>query len=350
MLPVRECPRGFTRVHRTDPILDMMPSATTPETMPALSPHLLHRDERAWPETNAPIDVWIEVLHARGLEPRAALAFTLGLDFEGDQFTFLRVPRADLRVLYGVEVQDLHVWRPLAVHAADQCAAGRVVMTEVDAFFLPDTAGVAYRYEHRTTTIGIAAIDLEGEQIRYFHGRSQHTLGGNDFAGVFRVGPYVADATVLSPSAEIAKLDAMRALGPAALVERATALTRLHLAGAPSANPIARYAERLADDVAWLRDDPRAPSQQYVFATVRQAGGSAGLTSALLEWLAATGGLPVLDAAAAFDRLARSARTAHLKLSRIGRTKHDSDVAADVAVMAAAWDEGMSRLADRFAH
>ena len=101
--------------------------------------HKLHSDDRTWPETNCYVDLWIELLHARGLEPLAGLAFTLGLDYEGDQFTFYKFPHNDLRMLYGIEVQELNLWRPLEVHAAQQYELGRVLLVEVDAFYLPDT-------------------------------------------------------------------------------------------------------------------------------------------------------------------------------------------------------------------
>jgi hypothetical protein len=327
----------------------MPSSATLPETTHRYASHPLHGEDRAWPDAGGQIDVWIEILHSQGVEPLAALAFTLALDYEGDQFTSLRVPRADLRVLYGIEVQDLTLWRSLVSHASQQIALGRVVLVDADAFFLPDAVGSAYRYEHAATTIGIAAVDVEREQLRYFHGRSQYTLGGNDFAGVFRTGPYVADATVLPPAAEIAKLDGIVDLGQAALVERATALARLHMAGAPAANPIARWADRTPRDLAWLHDDPRAPILRYASVTTRQAGVCAGLTAAFLEWLDTNGSRRVLDAAAAFDRVSRAAKHAHLKLVRAARTRAAADIASDVATMAAAWDEGMSRLVDRLA-
>ena len=59
-------------------------------------PHALHQPERMWPETNCYVDLWIETLHAFGSEPEAMLGFTLMQDFEGDQFTFFKVPLEDL--------------------------------------------------------------------------------------------------------------------------------------------------------------------------------------------------------------------------------------------------------------
>ena len=58
--------------------------------------HRLHTQERSWAETNCYVDIWIELLHAWGFEPIAALPFTVAIDFEGDQWTFFKFPHADL--------------------------------------------------------------------------------------------------------------------------------------------------------------------------------------------------------------------------------------------------------------
>ena len=83
----------------------------------------LHGPENTWIEKNCYIDIWIEVLHSRGLEPLASLAFTLGLDYEGDQFTFFKTPLSDLRLLYGVEVQELTGSGVWGVTAFEFCSA-----------------------------------------------------------------------------------------------------------------------------------------------------------------------------------------------------------------------------------
>jgi len=167
---------------------------------------------------------------------------------------------------------------------------------------------------------------------------------------VFRIGPYVADATVLPPFVEIAKLGTARDLGQPALLERASALARLHLAAAPSTNPIARYTDHLERDLERLRTADRAMAAEYADVTFRQAGSCFGLTGSFVLWLNLGGGDRRLsDAAVAFDRLAMHAKAAHLKIVRKSRTGQEADVASDVRAMSAAWDEGMSRLADRLA-
>ena len=72
--------------------------------------HRLHTQERNWAETNCYVDLWIELLHAWGFEPLAAMPFTLAIDFEGDQWTFFKFPLADLWELDGLDVQELAIW------------------------------------------------------------------------------------------------------------------------------------------------------------------------------------------------------------------------------------------------
>ena len=107
-------------------------------------------------------------------------------------------------------------------------------MPEVDSFYLPDTAGVSYRNEHAKTTIGIVSIDLERHVLRYFHGRGLHTLGGNDFAGLFRLGEFAGD---YERAAAVCRDREARRRSPAARRRRWStarcALTRFHLAAAP---------------------------------------------------------------------------------------------------------------------
>ena len=120
-------------------------------------------------EKNCYVDIWIELLHALGLDPMAMLAFTVAIDFEGDQWTFFKPPHEDLRHLYGIDVQELYVWRPLLDHALEHLAAGKFISTEADAFWLPDTAGTDYRRQHTKTTIMLGAVDADAKRLSYFH-------------------------------------------------------------------------------------------------------------------------------------------------------------------------------------
>src|SRR2546423_14347916 len=147
--------------------------------------HRIHVEERSWPETNCYVDVWIELLHAWGLEPIAALPFTLAIDFEGDQWTFFKFPHADLHELYGLDVHELAIWRPLVRHVEEQLTLGRPVLVELDSYYLPDTAGTAYRRQHVKSTVAVMEIDVQNHRMGYFHNQGYYHLHGPDFAALF---------------------------------------------------------------------------------------------------------------------------------------------------------------------
>ena len=106
--------------------------------------HFIHGEGRTWAETNCYTDVMIEILHGLGHEPAACLAFTLAVDFEGDQWTFFKPPHADLYELYGWDIQELSIWRPLHEHVAGLIETGKLPLLELDSYYLPDTAGTAF--------------------------------------------------------------------------------------------------------------------------------------------------------------------------------------------------------------
>ncbi|MEJ2441234.1 MAG: DUF1839 family protein [Gammaproteobacteria bacterium] len=149
--------------------------------------HLIHGKDRTWIETNCYADVLIELLHAMGYEPIAALPFTLAIDFEGDQWTFFKFPLGDLYELYGLDVQELAIWKPLITHIEEQVGMGRPVLVELDSYFLPDTAGTAYQREHVKSTVAIVEIDVDKQHLGYFHGQGYYHLDGEDFLNVFRL-------------------------------------------------------------------------------------------------------------------------------------------------------------------
>ena len=76
--------------------------------------HAIHGEDRAWPETNCYTDLIVEMAHALGLDPVAMLPYTLAVDFEGDQWTFFKPCFAELYDLYGFDIQELAISRPLA--------------------------------------------------------------------------------------------------------------------------------------------------------------------------------------------------------------------------------------------
>ena len=147
--------------------------------------HLIHGENRTWAETNCYSDVIIELLHGLGFEPLAAMAFTLSIDFDVDQWTFFKFEHEDIATLYGLGIHELAPWRSLALHVEEQVAAGRPVLVELDSFYLPDTVGTAYKLAHVKSTVAVNEIDLAGQRLGYFHNQGYHVLTGQDFSDIF---------------------------------------------------------------------------------------------------------------------------------------------------------------------
>jgi hypothetical protein len=285
-------------------------------------PHELHATERTWTETNCYVDLWIELLHALDLDPLAAGAFTLSTDFEGDQWTFFKFPPEDLRALYGLEVGEMNVWRPVVDHVVEQLELGRLLIVEADAWFLPDTQGVSYQLAHTKTAIVPNSIDRVGRHLGYFHNAGYFELEGDDFDGVFRLGAH-ADPLALPPYVEAVRLDRIRR-DPARLVDRALALTREHLARRPTDDPMARFERRLEQDADWLGTQDIETFHLYAFGTCRQCGATAELAASFVDWLAAHdpaegGSDDLLVAADAFRTVATTAKALQFGLARRSR-------------------------------
>lgn len=299
--------------------------------------HDLHGADRAWPETNCYVDLWIEVLHTLKLDPRACLAFTLAGDWEGDQWTFVKPPHADLLSLYGIDVQELAVWRPMVAHVLEQVQLGRLVVAEADAFFMPDTASTDYRVQHTKTTIAIQEIDVTGKRLGYFHNAGYFTLSGDDFDGVLA-------AQTLPLFAEFARLDRLVRHEPAALATLAQHSMQAHLARLPKSNPLRRFQERFVADLPWLIQQDLALWHQYAFATLRQLGACFELAASFTRWLEAHGNPKLASAARDFDLISTTAKAMVLKGARAVNAKRPSDFSEPLSAMTSAWDRAFSLL------
>lgn len=326
-----------------------MSRALLPIDAKSYQPHALHRGERAWLETNCYVDLWIEVAHAFGRDPHAALPFTVALDFEGDQWLFFKQPTGDLAELYGFEVQELNIWRDLLDHTVEQVQRDRLVLIEVDAYHLPDTAGVSYRSAHSKTTIGVQAIDPAARTLGYFHNAGYFELAGDDFDALFgRARAQREDA--LPPYTEFVKIDRSHALSPDGLRARSIALLERHLTRRPRQNPVTRFRARFAQDLEWLADRPPETFHQYAFSTLRQLGACYELASSYTRWLA-EGGEGGLDAAtAAFETLATQAKTLQFKAARAVMLKRSVDFAPLFDPMESAWETALGALERAYLH
>lgn len=300
--------------------------------------HLLHGEQQTWVEKNCYVDVWIELVHALGMEPLAMLPFTLAVDFEGDQWTFFKPPAGDLRLLYGIDVQELMVWRPLQEHLLEHLSAGKLVATESDSWWLPDTAGTDYRRQHTKTTIVVNEVDVDAERLGYFHNAAYHRLEGEDFRGLFA-------PSTLPLFAEWIRCDAQQRPSPEATRRIAQDLLRQHFGRRPAANPMPRFGARFDADLPHLQALGLAHFHAWAFATVRQCGAAFDLAAAGLRWQAAPDGAPnLLAAAAAFQRISEGCKALILKTARAVHSGCAPDTRALFDELASAWDEGMARL------
>jgi len=322
-----------------------MTQSLLPLTAATFAPHPLHASERTWTETNCYVDVWIEVLHALGLDPLAGAAFTLSCDFEGDQWTFFKYPPEDLRAIYGLEVSELNVWRPVLDHVIEHLELGRLCTIEADSWFLPDTRGVAYGVDHVKTTIVPVAVDVDTRHLGYFHNAGYFELDGDDFDGVFRRGAHV-DPVALPPYVEQIRLDRVRRDDPA-LTTRVLDLTADHLGRRPDDNPVVRLGARLQADLPWLATQDLETFHVYSFGLCRQCGASAELAASFVEWLCIHGGPGAEPAADALRSVAESAKALQFSLARVvrGRTV---DLDAVLVPMAGAWQRAMGILDDHY--
>lgn len=284
-----------------------------------------------WPEKNCYIDLWIGLLRSLAMEPLAMLGHTVAVDFEGDQWTFFKPPHAELRELYGIDVQEMTVWRPLADHLVEHLAAGKLVSTEADAFWLPDTAGTDYRGKHTKTTILVDAIDPRARRLSYFHNAGHFELQGEDYEELLKPG-------LLPLFAELVRIDRKVGRGEDDLKQRALRLLRTHYDWRPARNPFIAFGERFAQDMPAMREAGLAHYHAWAFASIRQAGAAFELAAAHTQWLGFD------QPAAQFREISAANKSLILKGARAAATGKPFDAREAVSAMALAWDEGMARL------
>lgn len=307
---------------------------------------VLHAEDSIWLEKNCYVDIWIEVIHALGLEPRAILPFTAAIDFEGDQWTFFKPPHDELRELYGIDVQELNVWRPLIDHAVEFLGAGKLISTEADAFWLPDTSGTDYRRQHTKSTIVLADLDLEQRRLGYFHNAGYFMLEGEDFARTFRL-DMPADPEFMPLFAESVRIDKIVRRPESELVELSQGLWRKHLRRLPAANPVTSFQERFERELTVLHERGLAFYHAWAFATTRQLGASFELAARNLRWLQANGVAGMEESIAAFETIATLSKTFILKGARAVNARKQFDGVQMFGELATAWDRGTGNLVSR---
>ena len=299
-------------------------------------PHEVHRGERSYTETNCYTDILIELMHARGDEPLAALGCTVRMDFEGDQWTFFKPAPDDLETMFGIDIHEMQPYRPLPDQIAEQIVEGKTLIVELDSFYLPDTAATAYRREHVKSSAVMEAIDRDAERLRYFHNSSLYELEGEDYRNVFRLGRSFSD-DVLPPFTELVRFDAGPRLDGEELRDAALASLRRHLAHRPETNPFLRFGAALERDLPGLLEGDQENYHAYAFATVRMAGSAFEVCGSYAAWLFGNAGAGPVDA---FQRIVEGCKVLSFKLAR--RREFDPEPA--VAELAEAWNEAHSAL------
>ncbi|MDB6087227.1 MAG: hypothetical protein JWN85_11 [Gammaproteobacteria bacterium] len=316
--------------------------------LPGLDPatyqrSLLHTEGCVWVEKNCYVDIWIEVIHALGLEPRAVLPFVAAIDFEGDQWTFFKPPHGELRDLYGIDVQEMNVWRPLLEHALEHLPAGKLISTEADAFWLPDTSGTDYRRQHTKSTIVLNDLDLENRSLGYFHNAGYYRLEGEDFARTFRL-DVEPDPTFMPLFAELVRVDRVVRRPVPELARMSCELWRRHLTRRPTSNPVRRFQARFERDLPAIQDKGLAYYHAWAFGTTRQLGAAFELAALNLRWLGENGVAGLEPATAAFERLSGANKTFILKGARATNSRKPFDGAAMFDSMADEWEGGMTAM------
>ncbi|MFI3138281.1 MAG: DUF1839 family protein [Methylococcaceae bacterium] len=307
------------------------------------TPHRLHTEACAWVEKNCYIDLIIEVLHAQGLEPMAMLPFTLALNFEGDQWTFFKPSHSELRDLYGLNIQELSIWRPLIEHAVEHLGAGRLISVEADAYWLPDTSGSDYRHQHVKTTIALADLDVDKQRLGYFHNAGYYELADEDFRQLFRL-DHPNDPSYLPLYAELIHLDRVVQRDHAELVKRSYALLQKYLDLRPEDNPVTRFATRFAQELPRMQAQGLPYYHAWAFNNTRQLGAAFELAAAYLIWLEQAGIQGLSPAISCFEAIANSNKSLILKVARAVNSGRSLDTTALFEDMALAWHHGMDCL------
>lgn len=296
-------------------------------------PHHTHSSYRIWPETNCYFDLWIEMLHCLGLDPVPAFACLLSADHDGLQWTFVKQAPEDLRRLYGLEVAEENLWLPVLDMVESGPGRGVMHTVEVDSWWLPDTAGTAYRNDHVKTTIVPTRVSREERVMWYLHNAGLFELRDDDFDGIFD-----HRAAVLPPYVEQIRSHPQR-IEPNVLAT----ITREHLARRPAHNPVSRLVAGVQRAKEWLPETGMETFHPWAFATLRQCGATAELVA---DFAVHVDGVFAGAAVAEkyFRSVASGAKSVQFKMARAasGRTV---DVGPALETMTASWQSGMDAFA-----
>ena len=305
--------------------------------------HYIHGSERTWLETNCYVDVLVELIHSLGFDPVAALPFTFGIDFEGDQWTFFKYSHSDLLDMYGMEVHELNPWNVLVEHVQYHVERGTPVLVELDSFFLPDTAGTAYGLEHVKSTVAVNEICVAERHMGYFHNQGYYSVDGDDFQNLFQLGGKVHDR-MLPPFVELVKLHAdPREISAEVLLGKSLDSFSKQLRWLPRKNPFVSFKAQFQKDLEWLMTQPIEMFHRYAFATLRQYGACFELCETYLQWLHDRGETKAGEAIESFKFIATTAKSFQFQLARAMARKKPLAL-EPLDAMGARWEQGTDLL------
>lgn len=307
--------------------------------------HRIHSQDRDWAETNCYVDVLIELIHALGHEPIAAMAFTLSADFEGDQWTFFKFPLTDLYELFGLDVQELVPWQSLVQHIETQIELGKPVLVELDSYYLPDTSGTAYKSEHVKSTVAITEIDIHELHMGYFHGQGYYHLDGDDFLDIFRMREE-CDPGILPPYIEYIKIRDI-SKNKKLLLDASIQSLHRQLRLVPDSNPFYRFKERFENDVIMLSDKSMDLFHKYSFVTLRQFGACFELSANYIQWLTSNGESGLEEAQTNLKQISELAKVYQFQLARSLARKKPLDL-SPIDRMAKNWETAIAIIKSRF--
>lgn len=314
--------------------------------------HPLHSGDRVWQETNCYVDIWIEIVAHLGLDPQPAGVCAFSADCLPGQWSFLKYQPDDLRRLYGIEVGEFNLWKPIEEHVVEHMAAGNLVTLESDSWFLPDTEGVAYGRDHVKSTIVPTRLDPAAREMTYFHNSSLYALSGDDYDGA--LGKEGTISCTPQPYVELVRLD--RVLPTEGLAARTVELARDHLARRPADNPVARFADQIRAIAPTLPERGFDWYHKFSFSYTRQLGLTAQLAADACRWLAehATAELDadrrdeLATAATEFDVVSQEMKNLQFALARVtgGRSK---DLEPALVLVTETWGRAIDRAATALA-
>ena len=312
---------------------------------------VLHDPAEPWSPTNCYMDVWIGLTTVLGLDPVPMLGAAFSADFLGDQWEFLKPRQEDIEALYGLSLGEYDTWRPLGEHLQCAMSRGDALIVEVDAFHLPDTAGVSYGLSHTKTSIVPLRLDPGAGELVYLHNDGVHVLCGEDLENT--LGPGAHSGTVPFPYVELVRTQDTHRLEPYELWQCATGLVRAHVRRAPATSPAQRLVSAIRAELPALAERGMDYFHVYSFATTRQAGLTAGLAAHACRYLAEgaerwpsdLNAMQLLAAAESLDAAAAAAKTLQFQLARAARGRTPR-VEASAEAFVTGYDTGMQCVRD----